>query len=857
MDMERNNFSQRVKDVLVYSREEAARLGNKAIGPAHLLLGIIRDSEGPAINALLQLNVDIKQLKSRIEDEVRQPVAGFPDENIPMDEQAMFCLKYATLEARKLSSSVIDTEHMLLAFLRTNNNMAAECLAWHGLTYDKVLSVIEQRNTESNLFEDADDDSFLSDDEDDADEYAGQSSNNTTSTSSSSATSGTPALDSFGIDMTKAAEMGKYDPMVGRDLELERVIQILSRRKKNNPVLIGEPGVGKSAIVEGLAQRIVQKKVSRLLFGKRVISLDMSTIVAGTKYRGQFEERLKALTTELEKSPDVILFIDEIHTIVGAGNSQGSLDAANILKPALARGTIQCIGATTLDEYRQNIEKDGALERRFQKVLVNPTTEEETLQILNNVKDRYEEHHCVKYSPEAVEACVKYTERYITDRCFPDKAIDALDEVGSRMHVSNVAVPESITNLEKEVAEAQKGKSDAVKSQNFELAAGYRDKENQLSAKLDIERRRWEEDQKHNPVAVTEDDVRNVVSMMSGVPIQRINSNENQMLLNLKSVVQSQLMGQDDAVEKVVKAIRRNRLGLKDPNRPIGSFLFLGPTGVGKTHLAQILAKEMFGSKDALIRVDMSEFSEKFAVSRLYGAPPGYVGYEQGGELTEKVRRKPYSIVLLDEIEKAHPDIFNVFLQVLDEGRLTDGQGRVVNFKNTIIIMTSNVGSRQLKEFGTGVGFSMATESETKDMARGVITKALNKTFPPEFLNRIDEIITFDQLSKEVIGNIVNLEIAPVASRIEGMGYKLTITPEAKEFIASKGYDVQYGARPLRRAVQTYVEDEVAEAMMNNSLVQGDEIVLDLDNDKSKIISSVLSDNVGLSSVTISDNTEN
>lgn len=839
MDMERNNnFSQRVKDVLVYSREEAARLGNKAIGTAHLLLGIIRDSEGPAINALLQLNVDLKRLKTRIEDEVRQPMAGYPDENIPMDEQALYCLKYATLEARKLSYSVVDTDHLLLAFLRTNNNKASECLALQGITYDKLLSVIEQRDTESTLFEDSDDDSFLSDDEDDADEMPADQP--IKAAASSSSPNSTPALDSFGVDMTKAAEMGKFDPMVGRDVELERVIQILSRRKKNNPVLIGEPGVGKSAIVEGLAQRIVQKKVSRLLFGKRVISLDMSTIVAGTKYRGQFEERLKALTAELEKSPDVILFIDEIHTIVGAGNSQGSLDAANILKPALARGTIQCIGATTLDEYRQNIEKDGALERRFQKVIVNPTTEEETLQILENVKDRYEEHHCVKYSKDAIEACVKYTERYITDRCFPDKAIDAMDEVGSRMHVSNVAAPQYILDLEKEVLEAQKGKTDAVKSQNFELAAGFRDKENQLSAKLDIERRRWEEEQKNNPVNVTEDDVRNVVSMMSGVPIQRINSNENQMLLNLKSVIQGQLMGQDDAVEKVVKAIRRNRLGLKDPNRPIGSFLFLGPTGVGKTHLAQILAKEMFGSKDALIRVDMSEFSEKFAVSRLYGAPPGYVGYEQGGELTEKVRRKPYSIVLLDEIEKAHPDIFNVFLQVLDEGRLTDGQGRVVNFKNTIIIMTSNVGSRQLKEFGTGVGFSMATEAENKEMARGVITKALNKTFPPEFLNRIDEVITFEQLSREVINNIVDLEIAPVRSRIEGMSYKLTITPEAKEFIASKGYDVQYGSRPLRRAVQTYVEDEVAEAMMNGEMNAGDEIVLDLDNEKTKIISSII-----------------
>lgn len=834
--MENNNFSQRVKDVLIYSREEANRLGNKSITPAHLLLGIIRDGEGAAVDALLQLGVDLKHLKSIIENEIREPMHGYSDENIPMDEQAMNCLKYSTLEARKLSSSVVDTEHLVLAFLKTNNSKASQSLQMNGITYDKFYSVIEKQENSSSFFEDSDDDSFLSDDDD---EYEDPTSQKSKSDGQPGPQSSTPALDSFGIDMTKAAEQGKYDKMIGRDAEVERVIQILSRRKKNNPVLIGEPGVGKSAIVEGLAQRIVEKKVSRLLFGKRVVSLDMSTIVAGTKYRGQFEERLKALTTELESNPDIILFIDEIHTIVGAGNSQGSLDAANILKPALARGTIQCIGATTLDEYRQNIEKDGALERRFQKVMVNPTSEEETLRILENIKDRYEEHHCVKYTQQAVEACVKYTERYITDRCFPDKAIDALDEVGARMHVSNVDVPESILALEREVAEAQKGKSDAVKSQNYELAAGYRDKENQLTLALEKARMRWEDEQKHNPVTVTEDDVRNVVSMMSGVPIQRINSDENQMLQNLQSVIQSQLMGQDGAVEKVVKAIRRNRLGLKDPNRPIGSFLFLGPTGVGKTHLAQILAKEMFGSKDALIRVDMSEFSEKFAVSRLYGAPPGYVGYEQGGELTEKVRRKPYSIVLLDEIEKAHPDIFNVFLQVLDEGRLTDGQGRVVNFKNTVIIMTSNVGSRQLKDFGTGVGFSMATDEENKEMARGVITKALNKTFPPEFLNRIDEIITFDQLSKEVINRIVDLEIAPVRSRIEAMSFHLTITDAAKEFIASKGYDVQYGARPLRRAVQTYVEDEVAEVMMNHKLQANDVIVLDYNSEESKIVSKV------------------
>ncbi|MCQ2234325.1 MAG: ATP-dependent Clp protease ATP-binding subunit [Paludibacteraceae bacterium] len=854
--MENNNrFTQRVKDVIRFSKEEAGRLGHEAIYPEHLMLAIIRDGSGPAIDAFVKIgftNDMLNQLKERIELMLgagRYADSQVTSDSMPMTETAANILKLATLESRKLHDTVIDVDHILLALVRDKNNKASIALSeLFGVDYDKLFRVIDDADAgysfNDSSYDDVDDD----DDDEDASPFSSANSSAGDSRSSQSAgarpggaQSGTPALDSFGVDMTKAAEQGKFDPMVGRDNEVQRVIQILSRRKKNNPVLIGEPGVGKSAIVEGLAQRIVEKKVSRLLYDKRVISLDMSTIVAGTKYRGQFEERLKAITTELEKCDDVILFIDEIHTIVGAGNSQGGLDAANILKPALARGTIQCIGSTTPDEYRQSIEADGALERRFQKVMVNPTTPEETLQILHNVKDRYEEHHCVKYTDDALEACVNYTERYITDRCFPDKALDALDEVGARMHVSNDNVPAFVEELEKQIADVQSKKLDAVKESNFVLASEYRNTENELVEKLRKEQISWMAQMRDNPTLVSEDDVRNVVSMMSGVPIYRINKDENKMLATLSDTITANLLGQDDAVQKVVKAIRRNRLGLKDPNRPIGSFLFLGPTGVGKTHLAQILAKEMFGSKDALIRIDMSEFSEKFTVSRLYGAPPGYVGYDQGGELTEKVRRKPYSIVLLDEIEKAHPDIFNVFLQVLDEGRLTDGQGRVVNFKNTIIIMTSNVGSRQLKEFGTGIGFSMASEQETKEQARGVITKALNKTFPPEFLNRIDEVITFDQLSREVIGKIVSLEVKPVADRMAAMNHKLTLTPEAFEFVASKGYDPQFGARPLRRAVQTYVEDEVAEIMLNGEINEGDEIVLDVDAEKKKIIASVIS----------------
>lgn len=849
--MERDNYTQRVKDVIIYSKEEAARLGNGYIGPEHLLLGIIREGEGPAIDILQKLNVDIKLVKKTLENELREPQSRSVEENIPMEEASLNVLKYAVLEARKLSFTTVDVDHLLLALLRMMPpNKAAVVLQNNGVTYDLAAQAIDREDSSAQTedYEDDDKDLFMSDSESDDDDSLDNLERENTSSKrkNDGHQSETPALDSFGTDMTQAARDGKFDPMVGRDKELDRMIQILCRRKKNNPVLIGEPGVGKSAIVEGLAQRIVDKKVSRILYNKRLVSLDMSSIVAGTKYRGQFEERLKALLNDLTKNPDVILFIDEIHTIVGAGNSQGSLDAANMLKPALARGSVQCIGATTLKEYRENIEKDGALERRFQKIIVDATTTDETLQILRNIKDRYEKYHCVKYTDEAIVDCVKYTDRYITDRSFPDKAIDALDEAGARMHSANVKVPESIELLEKEIAEVKANKDAAVKSQNFELAAGFRDKGLHLVAQLDEERKRWENQMKDNPQTVTADDIRYVVSMMSGVPIQRIGKNEGEVLLQLKDKLQGRLIGQNDAVDKVVKAIRRNRLGLKDPNRPIGSFIFLGPTGVGKTHLAQILAKEMFGSIDSLIRIDMSEFMEKYSVSRLIGAPPGYVGHEEGGQLTERVRRKPYSIVLFDEIEKAHPDVYNLLLQVLDEGRLTDSLGRFIDFKNTIIILTSNVGSRQLKEFGTGIGFSAANTSESSEQARGVITKALNKTFSPEFLNRIDDIVMFDQLSRDSIFKIIDLELKNVYARVEALNYKLTITPEAKSFISDKGYDIQFGARPLKRAIQKYVEDEMAEVMLDHELKSGDEIVIDVDKDKKKIITSILPQNLNL-----------
>ena len=714
-----------------------------------------------------------------------------------------------------------------------------------------VLEEIKSnRGDESSLFQDLQEqeieDGFTDDDEDEDDEddfqkgRSAQHSSGTANPSQGKSSSDTPVLDNFGTDMTRAASENRLDPVVGREKEIERVAQILSRRKKNNPVLIGEPGVGKSAIVEGLAMRIVQRKVSRILFDKRVISLDMASIVAGTKYRGQFEERIKAILNELQKNPNIVLFIDEIHTIVGAGSASGSMDAANLLKPALARGEIQCIGATTLDEYRKNIEKDGALERRFQKIIVDPTTPEETLQILENIKDRYEEHHNVFYTPDALKACVKLTERYISDRNFPDKAIDALDEAGSRVHISNIIVPKNIEELEQKIEETKSQKMDAVKSQNFELAASFRDKERECISALEAAKARWEKEMQEHRETVDEDKIAEVVAMMSGVPVQRIAKAENARLLEMADVLKGKVIGQDEAVLKVVKAIQRNRIGLKDPNKPIGTFMFLGPTGVGKTYLAKKIAEYLFDSADALIRIDMSEYLEKFAVSRLVGAPPGYVGYEEGGQLTEKVRRKPYSVVLLDEIEKAHPDVFNLLLQVLDDGRLTDSFGRCIDFRNTIIIMTSNIGTRQLKDFGRGVGFSTpSTNGEVdKDFSRSVIQKALNKAFAPEFINRIDDIVMFDQLDKEAIRKIIDIELQGLYKRVTDLGYTLELTDAAKDFVATKGYDVQFGARPLRRAIQKYIEDEMAELIIRASVGEGSTIVIDFDANEQRIVSS-------------------
>jgi ATP-dependent Clp protease ATP-binding subunit ClpC len=833
------NFSQRVKDVLLYSREEAERLGNNYIGPEHLLLGIIRDGAGPAMDALLALNVDIRKIKQIIEAGLRTDRTIPPGQEIPLLKSTEKILKIIYLEARALRCDMMDTDHLLLAIMKDNSNIAAETLQNENVTYSRLLTVIGKKDIRMGS-------GFQDDDEDEDETFFNKSSKNKPSGSTAAAASQkvdnpTPVLDNFGSDMTKAAEEGRLDPIIGRDREIERLSQILSRRKKNNPILVGEPGVGKSAIVEGLALRIVQKKVSRVLFGKRVISLDMAAIVAGTKYRGQFEERIKAILNELTKNPNIILFIDEIHTIVGAGGASGSLDAANMLKPALARGEIQCVGATTLDEYRQNIEKDGALERRFQKILVDPTTKEETLQILKNIKERYEDHHRVVYTDEALEACVNYTDRYISDRYFPDKAIDALDETGSRAHISNIVVPESVVSMEREIESIKEEKQQAVKSQNYELAAGYRDKERTIVNQLEAAKMRWEEEQHIHRQIVDEEKVAEVVAMMSGIPVQRIAQAEGLRLLNMKQTLKNNVIGQDEAVEKIVKAIQRNRIGLKDPNRPIGSFIFLGPTGVGKTHLAKVLAKEMFSSTDALIRIDMSEYMEKFSVSRLIGAPPGYVGYEEGGQLTEKVRRKPYSIILLDEIEKAHPDVFNLLLQVLDEGRLTDSLGRRIDFKNTVIIMTSNVGTRQLKDFGKGVGFTTASKIDDKQFVHGVIQKALNKTFAPEFLNRIDDVVTFDQLSKESIYSIIDLELRDVYNRVENLGYKLALSEEAKNYITEKGYDVQYGARPLKRAIQKYVEDEVAEILLAGEIKAGDTIQISYNKDEDKVSCTIVS----------------
>ncbi len=832
-----NQFTQRVSDVIQFSKEEANRLRNNSIRPEHLLLGLIREGEGKAVRILQSLYVDLQKIKQTLEDELRlqADMSDAYSEDITFDSQASRILKMSILEARVLKSPATDTEHMLLAIMKENQNKASQILEENEVTYQKIWDkLVPKTEPQSGLDfgeeeEDEEEDGIRRHNPENGRTNYASDPQPATRTKQQKPDNDTPVLDSFGTDMTQVAAEGKLDPVVGREKEIERLAQILSRRKKNNPILIGEPGVGKSAIVEGLALRIVEKKVSRILFDKRVVALDMTSIVAGTKYRGQFEERIRAILNELKKNPNVILFIDEIHNIVGAGSAAGSMDAANMLKPALARGEIQCIGATTLDEYRQNIEKDGALERRFQKVLVEPTTPEETLQILRNIKDKYEEHHNVTYTEEALEACVKLTERYITDRNFPDKAIDALDEAGSRVHLTNITVPKEMEEQEKLIDEARMHKTEAVRLQDFELAASFRDRERRLEEELETMKSRWEESLRENREKVDENQIADVVSMMSGVPVQRMAQAEGSKLLGMKDVLLSKVIAQDKAVETLVKAIQRSRIGLKDPNKPIGTFLFLGPTGVGKTHLAKELAKEMFGSSDALIRIDMSEYMEKFTVSRLVGAPPGYVGYEEGGQLTEKVRRKPYSIVLLDEIEKAHPDVFNLLLQVMDEGRLTDSYGRTVDFKNTIIIMTSNIGTRQLKEFGKGIGFAAQTRTDDKEYSRGVITKALNKSFAPEFINRLDEIITFDQLDIEALQKIIDIELKGLYRRMETLGYKLVIDEDAKRFVASKGYDVQFGARPLKRSIQNNLEDGLAELLLKETPQTGDTVHVSMD----------------------------
>jgi len=834
-------FSQRVKDVLSFSREEAIRLGNEYIGVEHLLLGMIREGEGMAIRILSYLNVDMSELRRTIEAAIVNPANhNKVNDNLPLVKQAERALKLTYLEAKLFNSELIGTEHLMLAILKDEDNLVTRSVKKYNVDYDlfkeEVKSILISGDDASiqadkeKLYGESDSDpkDELSggSQDDDPDEGGGIENLRKTADSKSK----TPVLDNFGRDLTKAAEENRLDPIVGREKELERISQILSRRKKNNPILIGEPGVGKSAIAEGLALRIVQRKVSRALFNKKVYTLDLASLVAGTKYRGQFEERMKAVLNELEKNRDIILFIDEIHTIVGAGNASGSLDASNMFKPALARGEIQCIGATTLDEYRQYIEKDGALERRFQKIIVDPTSPDETVTILNQIKEKYEDHHLVKYTPEAINACVTLTNRYLTDRCLPDKAIDALDESGARVHISNMHVPVEIVTTESLIEDIRQKKMKAIKGQKYEEAARYRDDERKAQAQLETLKTIWEEDSKVNRQMVTEENVAEVVAMMTGVPVQRIAENEGSRLMNMEQELGGSVIGQENAIKKVVKAIRRNRAGLKDPNKPIGTFIFLGPTGVGKTHLAKILSRYLFDTEEALIRIDMSEYMEKFSVSRLVGAPPGYVGYEEGGQLTEKVRRRPYSIVLLDEIEKAHPDIFHILLQVLDDGQLTDSLGRRVDFKNTIVIMTSNIGSRQLKDFGAGVGFSTSTrQSQSSSIAQSVIENALKKSFAPEFLNRIDDVIIFDSLEREDIHKIIDIELTHLFTRIKAMGYEPCITERAKDYILEKGWDEQFGARPLKRAIQKYVEDILAEEIILTKLVQGDSVTIDFD----------------------------
>lgn len=830
-------FSPRVKDVINFSREEALRLGNDYIGVEHLLLGLLREGEGLAIQVLKEFNLDFNQIRHQIESYLSKSTQFSVKEltNIPLVKQAEKVLKITYLEAKLFKSSVIGTEHLLLSILKDENNIACRTLNKNGVIYenakDEIEALLEEKNPKFEF--------PGSEDSGDA-EFASGSGASGSSRKASDVKSKTPVLDNFGRDLTKLAENDQLDPIVGRETEIERVSQILSRRKKNNPILIGEPGVGKSAIAEGLALRIVQRKVSRVLFNKRIISLDLASLVAGTKYRGQFEERMKAVMAEIEKNRDVILFIDEIHTIVGAGGASGSLDASNMFKPALARGELQVIGATTLDEYRQYIEKDGALERRFQKILVEATNIEETEQILENIKDRYEDHHNVTYTPEAIKACVSLTERYISDRHLPDKAIDALDEVGSRVHITNINVPQAIIDIEKKIEGIKNEKNDVIKSQKYEEAAELRDTEKSLQDQLDVEKVKWEEETKNHRVTVTEDDVADVVSMMTGIPIQRIAEKESGKLAKMEEELKGHIIGQDEAVSKVVRAIQRNRAGLKDPNKPIGSFFFLGPTGVGKTLLAKVLARHMFDSEEALIRMDMSEYMEKFSISRLVGAPPGYIGYEEGGQLTEKVRRKPYSIILLDEIEKAHPDVFNLLLQALDDGHMTDGLGRKIDFKNTIIIMTSNIGARQLQDFGTGVGFGTSAKlASTDDDQKGVIQKALRKAFSPEFLNRVDDMILFKSLERKDIYKIIDLELASLYKRINELGYEIELQKNAKDFIVDKGYDEKFGARPLKRAIQKYIEDPLADQIINSKVKEGDKILLSLNKEKDGLKSAI------------------
>lgn len=831
-----SQFSPKVSEILAYSREEANRLASRSVGPEHLVLGILREKNSLLHLLFQRMNINLTDVKNELEDKVRQDVITetIIGSELVLNEQASNILKLAVLEARIQHTQMVDVQHLILAILHDQvNNGAKEVLEGNHMTYEDTLTYLKTQKS-SNA---KPSDSFGMPDEEEEEEEAisqngGGKNNATTKTVNGNQKKGTPVLDNFSTDLTKAAAEGKLDKVVGREKEIQRVTEILCRRKKNNPILIGEPGVGKSAIVEGLAQLIVQHKTSPVLFNKRVVNLDLTAIVAGTKYRGQFEERIRSLINELEKNPDIIVFIDEIHTMIGAGSTPGSMDAANIMKPALARGVIQCIGATTIDEYRKSIEKDGALERRFQKVMVEPTTAEETLTILHNIKDRYELHHHVNYTDEALKACVKLTERYISDRYFPDKAIDALDEVGSRVHLQHAEMPEELVEKQKELEQTIQKKQQAVKNQDFELAAAYRDRQTNLERQIDELNRQWTSDDNTTRQTITEDEVAEVVSMMAGVPVQRIAEAENVRLRNMGDVLKAQVIAQDNAIEKMVKAIQRNRVGIKDPNHPIGVFMFLGPTGVGKTYLAKKLAEYMFGSDNALIRVDMSEYSESFNTSRLVGAPPGYVGYEEGGQLTEKVRRHSYSIILLDEIEKAHGNIFNMLLQVLDEGRLTDGNGRLVDFRNTVIIMTSNAGTRQLKEFGHGVGFNaggntgISLNDKDKEYARSIIQKSLSKQFAPEFLNRLDEIITFDQLDLKAIKKIIDIELKGLYKRIESLGYQLTITDSAKEFVATKGYDVQFGARPLKRAIQNYIEDGVCEKLLSGELHEGDTIAV-------------------------------